>query len=104
MTINQILIDLENEKSKIKANKRDITHELNQNTEFKEAKEELRLSREVVTHIKEKLINDSPALLDKWKEVQAAKEKIKELKEALYASVIVSDRESGEQIELGLIF
>ena len=104
MTIKQILINIEEEKQIIKLNKSVITAELNTDDEFKEAKEELRLSREVVKSLKEKLIDSNPGLHDRWIKVNESKEKVKELKQQLYASIIVTDKESAEQLNLNLLF
>lgn len=87
-------------KEVVKKLSKEIKNSLLENDEYLKLDEEKRASAEVVRSFGKNIIADSVELSRVAEELERKKSELKILKEAILSNVVITDRETGEQLTL----
>lgn len=102
--MNHLLTQRKTLKAEIKALRKELLDELMQDAQFEEFIEDLKASREVLSSYRKKRIEETPKLGSLEKKIKNKKTELKVVVSAIFNSVTVVDKESGEQLSLNLLF
>ena len=93
-----------NLKAQLKNLRAEMKDELLKDAEYSAFYDDLTACREVLNSYKDKLINDTPTLGAIMGKIQTKANEVKIVKAGIMESIIVTDKNTGEQLSLNLKF